>query len=117
MLDASLSVHMYIYIYTYIHVYTYVSTHVHACKSLGFLLLVLPGPRFGQAKGTLEYRPSSQPGDEGSGSVGFNNHCPAQPRPGGKPRAPSQSVQVLSERLWCKRSAPVAFEAPSREAP
>ncbi|CAE7469985.1 unnamed protein product [Symbiodinium pilosum] len=35
---------------------------------------------FGQAKGTLEYRPTAQPEDQGTGSVGFNNRCAAQPR-------------------------------------
>ncbi|CAJ1420413.1 unnamed protein product [Effrenium voratum] len=36
-------------------------------------------PAFGEAQGTLEYRPSG-PGDEGSGSVAFSNHCPPAPR-------------------------------------
>jgi len=35
---------------------------------------------FGQGRGSLEYQPSGQPEDQGSGSVGFNNHCPEQPR-------------------------------------
>lgn len=35
---------------------------------------------FGQGKGSLEYHPTGQPEDQGSGSVGFNNHCPEQPR-------------------------------------
>lgn len=34
---------------------------------------------FGDAKGTMEYTPSGT-GDEGSGSVAFNNHCADQPR-------------------------------------
>lgn len=34
---------------------------------------------FGDAKGTMEYT-ASGPGDEGSGSVAFNNHCAPQPR-------------------------------------
>ncbi|CAE7783457.1 unnamed protein product [Symbiodinium sp. CCMP2592] len=35
---------------------------------------------FGQGTGSLEYQPTGQPEDQGSGSVGFNNHCPEQPR-------------------------------------
>lgn len=34
---------------------------------------------FGQAKGTMEYT-ASGPGDEGSGSVAFNNQCSPEPR-------------------------------------
>ena len=61
----------------------------HKHRSLGQLVL-LPStggaclcktqpPAFGEAKGTLAYTATGA-GDEGSGSVAFNNHCSPQPR-------------------------------------
>lgn len=38
-----------------------------------------PAP-FGEGKGQLVYVPTSQPGEAGSGSVGFGNKCAPQPR-------------------------------------